>query len=296
MRTVLHWTLMLAIVGAASAVHALESRDWDVLEETAQHSLEYAGTDESVPWVNPDSGTAGTFTPVATHEGPDDQVCRKYAIDTIIDGREEVVYGIACRRPDGSWVEANAEYREGDPPAPTSEVYSGTHWWWIIPSISISGGYCSSSFCVGGLFGSYYPSWYYPWGVSFAYSHYGHPDYYYYYSYYDHHLYGRYRNRHVRHHQSEYPDHYQSGHQNHYKSGHKNDYRGEHSTQAHSRSRKSHHDRSTHTRSKSRHSGGARYAIDRSGSGRSGGRHASHARSGRGHSGGKHGARPSRRH
>ena len=44
MRTVLRLTLMLAIAGAAGAAHALESGDWDALEDTAQHSLEYART------------------------------------------------------------------------------------------------------------------------------------------------------------------------------------------------------------------------------------------------------------
>ena len=88
MLTALRLILMLTVAGAASAAHALESPDWDALEDTAQHSLEYAITDESVPWINPDSGTEGTFTPVATHEGPEGQVCREYAVDAIIDGRE----------------------------------------------------------------------------------------------------------------------------------------------------------------------------------------------------------------
>ena len=110
MRTVLRSTLILAIAGAAGTAQALESRDWEALEETAQHSLEYAKTDESAAWVNPDSGTEGSFTPTATHEGPDGQVCREYAVDAIIDGREEVVYGTACRQPDG-------ESKPATPPA-----------------------------------------------------------------------------------------------------------------------------------------------------------------------------------
>ncbi len=179
MLTALRLMSMLTIACAASAAHALENSDWDALEDTAQHSLEYASTDESVPWVNPDSGTEGTFTPVATHEGPEGQVCREYAVDAIIDGREEVVYGTACRLPDGSWVEANAEYSESDPLTPATEVHSGTDWSWIIRNIAISGGYCSNSFCVGGQFGSYYPSWYNPWGFSFSYWDYGRRGYYY---------------------------------------------------------------------------------------------------------------------
>ncbi len=215
MRTVLRSTLMLVIAGVASAAQALESGDWDALDDTAQHSLEYARTDEPAPWVNPDSGTEGTFTPVATHEGPEGEVCREYAVDATIDGREEVVYGTACRRPDGSWVEANTEYSESDPPPPAAEVHSGTDWSWIIRNIAIAGGYCSSSFCVGGRFGSYYPSWYNPWGFSFSYWDYGRSGYYYpyypyYYSYYGHRHY-RTHHRYVSQHRNKHRNHYRGG-------------------------------------------------------------------------------------
>ncbi|MBW2716896.1 MAG: hypothetical protein JRD03_12500, partial [Deltaproteobacteria bacterium] len=69
MRTALVLSLLLAIMGSAGGAYALESpgykldsTDWEALEDTAQHSLEYARTDEPVPWVNPDSETEGTFT------------------------------------------------------------------------------------------------------------------------------------------------------------------------------------------------------------------------------------------
>ena len=264
MLTALRLTLILAIAGVAGAAHALGSPEWEALEDTAQNSLEYAKTDEPTPWVNPDSETEGTFTPVATHEGPEGQVCREYAIDAIIDGREEVVYGTACRQPDGTWIEATAEYSESDSLVPTTMVYSGTDWWWIIPSIAISSGYCSNSFCVGGHFGSYYPSWYDPWGISFSYWDYGSRGYYYpyypyYYSYYGH----RHYSTHVRH-VSHHRNHYRGEHQNHFQSGHKDRNRSGHSDRAHSRDRRYHQDRATDTRSRNRLSGDERYAGKRS--------------------------------
>jgi len=270
-------SLLLAIMGSVGGAYALESTDWEALEDTAQHSLEYARTDEPVPWVNPDSETEGTFTPIATHEGPEDQVCREYAVDAIIDGREEVVYGTACRLPDGSWVEANAEYSESEPTAATSEVYSGTDWQWIIPNIAISGAYCSSSFCVGGRYGSYYPSWYYPWGISFSYWDYGNRGYYY--PYYRHH-HNRYRT--AKHHRDRYRhhdrtvSHHRTEHRNDYRDGHKSTNRDGHSKRANSRDRSPDRDRPTDTRSRTRHSKGERYASTRSESRRSeGGRNAS---------------------
>jgi surface antigen len=272
MRTALFLSLLLPIMGGAGGAYALEnpdykldSTDWEALDDTAQHSLEYARTDESVPWVNPDSETEGTFTPVATHEGPEGQVCREYAVDAIIDGREEVVYGTACRLPDGSWVEANAEYSESEPTAATSEVYSGTDWQWIIPNIAISGVYCSSSFCVGGRYGSYYPSWYYPWGISFSYWDYGNRGYYY--PYYRHH-HNRYRT--AKHHRDRYrhhgrtASHHRTGHRNDYRDGHESTNRDGHSERANSRNRSPDRDRPTDTRSRTRHSKGERYASTRS--------------------------------
>jgi surface antigen len=258
MRNALRLMSILVIAGAGGTAHALGTPDWYALEGTAQDSLEYAKTDEPTPWVDPDSGTEGTFTPVATHDGPEGQVCREYSVEAIIDGREEIVYGTACRRPDGSWVEANAEYRESDPPAATSEVYSGTDWRWIIPNIAISGGYCSSSFCVGGQLGSYYPSWYYPWGISFNYWDYGRRGYYYP-DYYRQH---RYRN--AGHYPNQHRSHYRGERRNHYGSRHKNERRGRHSERARSRDRRSDRDRSTDTRSRNRRSQDERSASSRS--------------------------------
>ncbi len=270
MRIALRSTLIVAIASAAGAAHALQSPDWDVLEETAQHSLEYARTDEPAPWVNPDTGVEGTFTPVATHEGPEGQVCREYAVDAIIDGREEVVYGTACRLPDGTWVEANAEYTESEPPKEDCEVHSGTDWRWIIPNFTIAGGYCSRSFCVGGSFGSFYPSWYYPWRIRFAYWDYGywghHYRYYPYYTYYPrHHSY--HSHTHYRHHRRAYHDrhfsHHRHKHRSHHYSEHKDRHRGGHSKRVDKRSRRSDHDRPTRERSIHRPSQGERYASHR---------------------------------
>jgi len=263
MLTALRLTLMLAIAGAAGAAHALGSPEWEALEDTAQNSLEYAQIDEPIPWVNPDAGIEGTFTPVATHEGPEGQVCREYAIDTIIDGREEIVYGTACRQPDGTWLEATAEYSEGDSTVPTTTVYSGIDWLWIVPSIAISGGYCSSSFCVGGHFGSYYPSWYDPWGISFSYWDYGrwgyyYPYYPYYYSYYGHHHY----NTDVRY-VSNHRHHYQDEHKSHYHNGNKDKHHSRHSDRAHSRDGRSHRDQAPEKRARDRLSVTERYAGER---------------------------------
>ena len=188
-RIALPTILTISLLGIAGAANSLEHGDLYAIDEAAQQSLEYARTDESTRWINPDTGTAGTFTPVATHEGPNGQVCREYSITAVIAGRDEQVYGVACRQPDGTWLEANAEQSSVNPPAPATEayppttaVYPGWNWWGLASSLAFSGSYCFDGFCFGGRYGysypyayypySYYPYSYYPYGFGFSYSYY----------------------------------------------------------------------------------------------------------------------------
>jgi surface antigen len=74
---------------------------------TAQ-TLETVRTGVPSHWRNPDTGNQYTVTPTRTYEtaansGP----CREYTIDAVIGGKNEKVYGTACRQPDGSWQTQN---------------------------------------------------------------------------------------------------------------------------------------------------------------------------------------------
>jgi surface antigen len=94
-------TLIGAMVGGAVGRNMDENDRY-----RAQQALEYTPTNQSTSWRNPDSGTEYTVTPTYTYEttqGP----CREYETEAIIDGRRDVVYGKACRQPDGSWQAAN---------------------------------------------------------------------------------------------------------------------------------------------------------------------------------------------
>ena len=53
-------------------------------------------------WINPDTGFRYTVVPTRTYvsdEGP----CREYRVHSVIAGRVEQVWGVACRQPGGSW-------------------------------------------------------------------------------------------------------------------------------------------------------------------------------------------------
>jgi surface antigen len=58
---------------------------------------------QTITWDNPETGNYGTVTP--TREGTKDsgEYCREFQQTVVIGGREEQAYGVACRRPDGSW-------------------------------------------------------------------------------------------------------------------------------------------------------------------------------------------------
>ncbi|MEM7299065.1 MAG: RT0821/Lpp0805 family surface protein, partial [Bacteroidota bacterium] len=54
-------------------------------------------------WKNPETGVDYTVTPTRTYESDYGRPCREFSTEAVIDGRREVVYGTACREPDGSW-------------------------------------------------------------------------------------------------------------------------------------------------------------------------------------------------
>ena len=70
--------------------------------KTAQ-ALEYNPTGKSSEWVNPDTGNAYEVTPTRTYEKAGGQPCREFTMEATIGGKQEEVYGTACRQPDGSW-------------------------------------------------------------------------------------------------------------------------------------------------------------------------------------------------
>jgi surface antigen len=72
----------------------------------AAQALEGTPTYESSSWQNPDTGNRYSVTPTKTYY-TDSRPCREYTTEAWIDGRQETVYGTACRQSDGTWQAAN---------------------------------------------------------------------------------------------------------------------------------------------------------------------------------------------
>lgn len=94
-------TMLGAYVGGRVARYM---DDYD--RRQASQALEYNPDDQSSSWQNPNTGYRYDVTPESTYYRGD-TACREYSTKAWIDGREQVVYGTACRQSDGSWVARN---------------------------------------------------------------------------------------------------------------------------------------------------------------------------------------------
>jgi len=81
----------------------MDAADRREAQKASQQALEKSPSGTAVAWHNPDSGHAGTVTPVRTFQKKSGQYCREYQQTVTIDGREQQAYGTACRQPDGNW-------------------------------------------------------------------------------------------------------------------------------------------------------------------------------------------------
>lgn len=70
--------------------------------QQANQALEERPDGQKVAWKNPNTNNEYEVTPTRTYETRDG-VCRDYETVAVIEGQRQVLYGKACRQPDGSW-------------------------------------------------------------------------------------------------------------------------------------------------------------------------------------------------
>lgn len=75
----------------------------DVDQACAAQTLEFAGAERGVEWVDPDNGNMYQVTPTETYLTDSNRYCREYRAKASVGGSAREVYGTACRHPDGSW-------------------------------------------------------------------------------------------------------------------------------------------------------------------------------------------------
>ena len=94
-------TLLGAWVGGEVGA-SLDRADRLYLQQATYSALEHNPTGTASTWNNPDSGHYGSVTPLRTYKTASED-CREYEQHIIIDGRDQIGYGTACRQPDGRW-------------------------------------------------------------------------------------------------------------------------------------------------------------------------------------------------
>ena len=74
-------------------------------------TLETVPTGQTVAWRNPDTGADVRTTPRRTYQTNSGRYCREYTTSASVAGRQQQVYGTACRQPDGSWEIVSRQVR-----------------------------------------------------------------------------------------------------------------------------------------------------------------------------------------
>ena len=81
---------------------SLDRADRLAAAQATHNALEHTPTGAATTWRNPDTGYAGSVTPLRTYQagGRD---CRDFEQTLLIGGQAETVRSTACRQPDGTW-------------------------------------------------------------------------------------------------------------------------------------------------------------------------------------------------
>ncbi|MEE8189211.1 MAG: RT0821/Lpp0805 family surface protein [Kiloniellales bacterium] len=71
--------------------------------EQAYSQATTAPVGQTITWNNPNTGNYGTVTPTREGTRATGEYCREFQQTVVVGGQEQDAFGIACRKPDGSW-------------------------------------------------------------------------------------------------------------------------------------------------------------------------------------------------
>lgn len=96
-----------AIIGGVAAGAVIGNsvgRSMEAVDHAqVQNTLENGRTGSPVIWNNPNTGNRYEVTPTRTYQTAGQRYCREYISRATVAGRDQQIYGTACRMPDGSW-------------------------------------------------------------------------------------------------------------------------------------------------------------------------------------------------
>jgi len=82
---------------------AMSVADWSLAGAALREALKGDESNISVPWQNPETGSGGTVTLVASSYKQDGFPCRNFLASNIREGKEAWFSGTACRVHRGEW-------------------------------------------------------------------------------------------------------------------------------------------------------------------------------------------------
>jgi surface antigen len=96
----------LAGAGVGGVIgNRLDARDRERREAVLQETLKTAPMNQSVPWVNPDTGNAGAIMAGSAYTSPTSQrQCREFEETYVRQGTTYAQKSRACLGPDGTWL------------------------------------------------------------------------------------------------------------------------------------------------------------------------------------------------
>ncbi len=97
---------LLGSLAGSSIGQSLDRADQMYMQQATQHA-HTAPVGETIQWNNPQSGNAGTITPVRDGTTRSGRYCREYQNTVTVGGQKESAYGTVCQQPDGSWEIVN---------------------------------------------------------------------------------------------------------------------------------------------------------------------------------------------
>ena len=83
----------------------MDAEDWRRAKSALDTALDPQGNGASVAWSNPETGTKGSFVPLAQPFPKDDGICRSFAVVLELKGQVgRSLRSSACRRNGGDWT------------------------------------------------------------------------------------------------------------------------------------------------------------------------------------------------
>jgi surface antigen len=95
-------TLVGAYMGGAIG-RSMDQQD----KQNVAHALEANNNGQPAYWHNQKTGANYRVTPVKNVTVNHNRYCREYRTTADVGGKQQQLYGTACRQPDGSWKTIN---------------------------------------------------------------------------------------------------------------------------------------------------------------------------------------------